>query len=82
MQFCTPGWLPKMSEERLIKLRSFFCKLNEDGKLAMTKEEFYKQVSRNELKYLLREVVKAGLTGVRRIIQRDEQSTHPCLLNE
>ena len=45
MQFCTPGWLPTVSEEGLIKLRSFFCKRNdEDGKLAMTWGEFYKHV--------------------------------------
>ena len=68
VQFCTPGWLPTMSEAGLIKLRSFFFKVNEDGKLAMTKAEFYKQffsvpdfgIVRG--KKLLNE---AGLRGVR-----------------
>ena len=39
VQFCSPGWLPLMENDRLIKLREFFCQMTRDAIFTATKDD-------------------------------------------
>ena len=45
-RFCSPGWLPGIkTEEHLKELRAYFCAVDGDGKLVMSKPEVFDMIS-------------------------------------
>jgi hypothetical protein len=70
VQFCSPGWLPWVKKDQLIKLREFFCQMTRDAIFYAIKDDtsWYEgaESGRNQLKKTLEELnILKGVQAVR-----------------
>ena len=54
VEFCTSDWLPKLNDDELKKLLDYFCELDEDEKLRRTQADFYRSISEDKGRALLK----------------------------
>ena len=59
VEFCTSDWLPRLTDDERKKLLDFFCELDEDGKLRLTKADFYRSISTDEGRKELKATAKS-----------------------
>ena len=71
-RFCSPGWLPGIKKEAHLKdLREYFCAVDGEGKLVLTKQAVFDMISSKKGRDELAKSFKDGSrvikwTGVRR----------------
>jgi predicted DNA-binding WGR domain protein len=70
VQFCTPGWHPLIRDTALlVELRQYFCRVDGEGALLMTKDQFSTSVfsgaSNDKGRSLLRRDLKKNVKGLK-----------------
>ena len=59
VEFCTSDWLPGLNDDERKIYLDYFCELDEDGKLRLTKADFYESIYQDKGRAELRQTAKS-----------------------
>ena len=79
VQFCTPGWHPLIRDTFLVELRQYFCRVDGEGALLMTKDQFYKFFFTDKGRKLLARDLKNNVKGLSPVRSRSVCKPFECI---